>query len=147
MIPCSRGPIPRLAWLSTTASLLACSPARAGDSPEPSSIEMLRQDVLSIVGEPLCQATAECRAAPMGVKPCGGPRSYIIYSTSSTDSVDLEAAVARFDSLDSQRNRELGLMSDCQFIPQPTPMCRAGTCSASIGGRNDPQLQQEGGLP
>lgn len=83
----------------------------------------------------------------MGVKPCGGPRSYIIYSTSNTDSVDLAAAVARYDSLDAQRNRELGLVSDCRAVPRPSLTCSSGTCSALTGGQNDQQLQREGRLP
>ena len=60
----------------------------------------LRSRVESLLAEPTCSKNDECRALPLGSKPCGGPRSWLIYSTATADSAALEEATSAYAKAD-----------------------------------------------
>lgn len=123
-------------WMAMSVVFVACNKGQNADTPEPATpqpqtLAVLREEVRRMVGEPLCQNVAECRAAPFGAKPCGGPRSFVVYSTRNTDPEALTAAIAHFDSLDAERNRQMGLTSDCSVVMPPDLICEVGICAVS----------------
>lgn len=96
----------------------------------------LRDEILRLVGTAPCRDDSQCRALPIGNKPCGGPEGYVAWSTAATDGRALEAAAARYKLTREQRNRELGLMSDCAVVPEPAVRCMpvpAGRCETVRG--------------
>jgi hypothetical protein len=123
------------ALLAAAAGIsLACSgaqpsrPAVTEESTAP-NLDELRAHVLDLVGVPRCDGTPECRAMAFGAKPCGGPRSYLVYSTAVSDSVTLAEAVRQFTERDAANNEALGLMSDCMFVTEPQVACTSGICT------------------
>jgi hypothetical protein len=95
------------------------------------TLDEARAAIRSLVAEPACSAVTECRALPFGAKPCGGPRQYLIFSTTVTDSVRLASVLARYHELDARQNEELGMISDCAVVSRPPLACASDRCVAA----------------
>jgi hypothetical protein len=112
--------------------LPACSPApRAAENGavDAPSLDSLRAVVLQLIGEPTATSLAQCRLMPAGEKPCGGPRSYLVYSMETTDSTALARAVAKYNAEDARANQESGQMSDCRVETPPHLGFSGGRCT------------------
>ena len=112
--------------------LLACSACNAtlpGASappatPEPSPLAQIR----TMVGSAACTDSSQCKSLAIGSSPCGGPDSYLAYSTRTTAEAPLRELAMRHAK---QRNTEImqsGVASTCQFLVDPGAQCRAGAC-------------------
>lgn len=88
----------------------------------------LRADVQAQLAEPVCSTVKECRAVPLGSKPCGGPWSYVVFSVATTDSAKLTQAAARYAEFEADLNRRSGRVSDCRFVAPPPLGCVEGRC-------------------
>ena len=94
----------------------------------------------SLIGDAACDSQSQCRTVGIGARPCGGPESWLAWSTRSTDARALQDAVQAQAQAAKEANRHSGLASDCQVRPEPTAVCRprAGdgkkTCQLGQGG-------------
>ncbi|MBI5720233.1 MAG: hypothetical protein HZC37_21375 [Burkholderiales bacterium] len=120
------------------------APPRAG-APADTTVE-LRGEILRLVGSAACRDDSQCRALPLGAKPCGGPEGYVAWSTAATDERQLEALAARYKDARQARNQRLGLMSDCAVVPQPPVRC-VPAAGAAAGGRCEAQPARGGPVP
>lgn len=78
----------------------------------------------------ICNDTFECKFIALGSKPCGGPWSYVVYST-SIDTEKLEKMVETHNKKESDFNKKWGIFSDCAFATPPTSVnCENNTCIA-----------------
>ncbi len=118
-----------LALAGVTGLILGCSGKQPGTEREPS----LRESIVAQIGKAPCSSSSVCRTIGLGVKPCGGPRQYLIYSTAATDSVRLAREVARYNEAEANRNRQEGLVSDCRALVRPQVSCISGRCAATAG--------------
>jgi hypothetical protein len=132
------------AALAVLSASIACQPAReaaqtpgettptpregAPTPPGETPVEDLRRDITSAQGEPTCSSADQCRTVAFGAKPCGGPRSYLIYSTAAADTARLATLVAEYNRLEAEANAREGRVSDCMFVAQPTVACVSGRC-------------------
>ena len=64
----------------------------------------------------------------MGARPCGGPASYLAWSSAATSGADLQALADRYRSEQQAGNTRSGMVSDCRAIAPPAAACRAGAC-------------------
>jgi hypothetical protein len=94
----------------------------------------LRESIAAQTGSAPCSSSSVCRTIAFGAKACGGPRQYLIYSTSATDSARLDREVARYNEAERKRNRKEGRMSDCMAVMKPQVSCVAGQCRAATAG-------------
>ncbi len=120
-------------FITLSAATEGCrsrAPSPADQAQSIGSLDSLRNQVLQLVGEPLCENVSQCRSIAFGAKPCGGPWSYVAYSTQATDSAKLAPVVAEYNAREAQLNRELGKVSDCRFVSPPKLACVASRCSA-----------------
>src|SRR5690606_30871658 len=64
-------------------AIVACEKQSMVGSPEAESLllERLRNEIDSLASSYLCQDASEWHFTPVGEKPCGGPASYVAYST------------------------------------------------------------------
>lgn len=92
------------------------------------TLQDLRSELMAFIGEPTCSETGQCRALPFGAKPCGGPWSYLIYSTATSDSVQVTEAAERYAAYERALNRREGRVSDCSFVSPPVLDCVNGRC-------------------
>jgi hypothetical protein len=95
----------------------------------------MHAEIQRLVGNASCRDDTQCRALAMGSKPCGGPESYMAWSTAVTsDARALDAAAQRYKEARQARNQRLGLVSDCSVIAEPTMRC-VPTPGDALGGR------------
>lgn len=73
-----------------------------------------------------CEDASEWRFTALGSKPCGGPWSYIAYS-SKIDTLDFLNKVKDYTERQRRFNIETGAISDCALAQRPEEViCRDG---------------------
>jgi hypothetical protein len=77
-----------------------------------------------------CSSADQCRTAPVGDRPCGGPRDYIVYCAVKTDTTALNRKLAELVEAERERNRKSGAMSTCEFRMPPGTGLVNGACRA-----------------
>ena len=78
----------------------------------------------------ICNESTECEFIALGSKPCGGPWSYLVYST-SIDVNKLESLVQDYNNNEAAFNLKWGVISDCSFVLPPTSViCENNKCVA-----------------
>ncbi|WP_342118536.1 hypothetical protein [Pseudoduganella sp. OTU4001] len=75
-----------------------------------------------------CTSDQQCRTVPVGAKSCGGPESYLAYSTAKTSPEQAAKLAERYRKEREASNKASGLVSDCRFVMDPGAQCRAGAC-------------------
>lgn len=96
-------------------------------SPSPTDDETRRLliELRQLIGSASCSDDSQCRALAIGAKACGGPESYVAWSTVGTDAARLQALAHQYRDARQARNQRLGLISDCAVVPQPEVRCLA----------------------
>ena len=109
----------------------ACDGLGAGDGQsDEERLAELKQTIQEEVGK-RAERVEQCRTCAFGSKPCGGPQSYLVYSTASTDEARLKALVKEHNALEAKINREQGRTSECLFVPRPDTTLADGACAAA----------------
>ena len=90
---------------------------------------LLGEFILNSIGGPICTGSGQCRTMEFGSKACGGPQSYLVYSTATTDSAALLILVKQFNALQDEMNRKYRRISDCGLPPRPRVGCVDGRCA------------------
>ncbi len=91
----------------------------------------LLAEIKALVGSAAATEPAQCKKIGFGHKACGGPASYLIYSTQGLDEALLLQKVARYNQLDQAEQERQGMMSDCAVVPEPGVALVGGFCVAS----------------
>ena len=120
------------------------APPRAPAAPDP-TIEQ-RAEILRLIGLASCRDDSQCRALPVGSKPCGGPETYLAWSVAATQVGQLEALAGRYKEARAARNQRLGMMSDCAVVPEPAVRCVPDAAPAQ-GGRCQALPARPGAAP
>lgn len=94
-------------------------------------MDSLRAEIRERVGTRAADEVDSCRALPFGDKPCGGPRTHLVFSTHVTDSSALERLVREYNRLDAQMNELEGKASDCMVVTAPSLTLEDGICTAA----------------
>jgi len=102
------------------------SPAAAGEPGD--TLARIR----ALVGTPDCSTDAQCHTLALGARPCGGPESYLAWSSGKTQHAELQALGERYKEERRAANAADGRASTCQYMMDPGAVCRAGTCQ--LGG-------------
>ncbi len=81
----------------------------------------------ALIGDAACHDDTQCRTLPVGSLACGGPASYLPWSTLRSDESALKAAAAPLAQRRPGSAR--GEVSICRVLPDPGARCvpRAGT--------------------
>ncbi|MCB1176973.1 MAG: hypothetical protein KDK36_05280, partial [Leptospiraceae bacterium] len=92
----------------------------------------LRNELTDLV-KLTCQSESTCKSLALGHKACGGPSSYLIYSTELTNEELLSSKVYQYNEyiLYLQNKYEAGYASTCSFIQSPTLSCVNNLCQGS----------------
>lgn len=93
-----------------------------------SCLNNLQIEIDELVNASICSEDFECRYIAFGAKPCGGPWSYLTYST-SIDTLQLTNLVENYNTTQENFNMNCGGASDCAFISPPTSLeCLDNIC-------------------
>jgi len=88
----------------------------------------LQKTIQDLADTSVCNENTECKFIPFGSKACGGPKSYLIYST-SIDVEKLEMLVEAYNQKEADFNKKYGIISDCSAVMPPTSLtCENNTC-------------------
>jgi hypothetical protein len=105
--------------------------AAAAQEGDQERIQRLEREARALAKADGCQAAGDCRAAPVGDRPCGGPRTYLVYCMRTTDSVALHRKLDELARVEREYNRKQGLMSTCEFRMPPEVTASGGSCRAA----------------
>lgn len=104
--------------------------AASGNTDQQKTKQQWYQQIKQQVATAAADDVSQCRLAPLGHKPCGGPASYLVYSVRDLDESALLAAIAQYNKLDQAQQQAIGLVSDCAIVPQPVVTLQNGVCVA-----------------
>jgi hypothetical protein len=82
----------------------------------------------ALVGNAACRSDSQCQVLPIGAKACGGPASYLAFSSANTSAADVQALAQRYHAEQQASNQRAGMISNCRVMPTPAAACRANTC-------------------
>lgn len=110
-----------------------CPKQQSGTPSESDSarVARLEREARAIAKTEGCSAGDQCRTAPVGDRPCGGPRDYIVYCARTTDTVALGQKLAELIAAERELNRKTGAMSTCEFRLPPQTALVNGSCRAA----------------
>lgn len=130
-----------LAVTLATTGLLAAACAAPGASPADTPaadtvatqprVARLETEARALAKADGCGTTSQCRAAPVGSRPCGGPRTYVVYCAATTDSAMLYRKLDELKAAEEAYNRKAGLASTCEFRTPPSVVSQGGSCRAT----------------
>ncbi|MGX9218447.1 hypothetical protein ACWV27_08580 [Massilia varians] len=87
----------------------------------------------ALAADAACSDSAQCRTLPLGARACGGPEAYLAYSTAKGSEAQLRSLAERYQAERRAANKASGMMSTCQFMPDPGAVCQAGRCQLGTG--------------
>jgi hypothetical protein len=100
----------------------------ASDTATDPTLRRLEHEAIALAKADGCSSADQCRSAPVGNRPCGGPRYYVPYCPLTTDSTALFAKLAELARAEADYNRKNGLVSTCE-MRMPTELAVvAGSC-------------------
>lgn len=88
----------------------------------------LKKTIDAQIGKPKAKRSAQCKVIAFGAKPCGGPKTFLVYSTLKTNRSKLERLVNEYNSLEDKYNKENDLASDCMMVTEPEVAFQNGMC-------------------
>jgi hypothetical protein len=105
------------------------APAQAAPAGQSDTLARIR----ATIGTPACSSDAQCHTLALGHKSCGGPESYLAWSSARTSQSELQTLGDRYKEERRAADAASGMVSTCRFMPDPGAVCRAGTCQLGEG--------------
>ena len=87
----------------------------AGDTATDPALRRLEREAVALARAGGCASADQCRSAPVGNRPCGGPRYYVAYCPLTTDSAALFTKLAELSRAESEYNQKNNLVSTCEM--------------------------------
>lgn len=120
--------------LTTVLLLTACGDDIRRLQQERQHVRDLLDQARSIAQTQGCTGADQCSSMPAGHKTCGGPSTYIVYCTITTDESALMARSRAFTAAQQEYSERYNLASDCNVVPPPAlGFDRDGNCVAICG--------------
>lgn len=93
-------------------------------------LSALQEEIELLVESGVCSGNSDCDYIAFGSKACGGPKTYLVFSTSINVEL-LQKKVATYSALENSFNKKWGIISDCSVPAPPLNVtCIAGKCTA-----------------
>lgn len=94
-----------------------------------SQLETNKQEIQNYINSFSCSETSGCGFITFGSKPCGGPRTYLLFSN-SVNLAKLQEMVKNYNEMDKAHNIQTKAISDCMYQSPPTEVkCVNGVCT------------------
>ena len=119
-----------------TTPVVAAAPAAAAPAKPaaPAATGGLMQQIHAEIGEASCDTAAQCKTVAIGHKACGGPESYLAYSTKGNKEAKVTSLAAAYAAERKASNVASGRMSTCSLMMDPGATCSAGKCVTNKDG-------------
>ena len=112
----------------------AQAPRIGFDTATDPALRRIEREALALAMTEGCTTADQCRTAPVGNRPCGGPRFYVAYCKATTDSVALYRKLDELSRAEGEANRKSGAVSTCEFRMPPDLEVVAGSCRTKTPG-------------
>jgi hypothetical protein len=110
-------------------SFQCTDPNDSSDLITSAQLETKKQEIQNYINSFSCSESVGCSFIAFGSKPCGGPRSYLLFSN-GVDLTKLQAMVKTFNEMDELHNIQTNAVSDCMYALPPTEVkCVNGVCT------------------
>ncbi|MDP2636683.1 MAG: hypothetical protein ACPG5Z_11360 [Pseudoalteromonas sp.] len=97
------------------------------------AIQAAHKQLKTLTEDLSCDTSTQCKVLPVGSRACGGPSSYLVFSTKNNDSQKVEQAAKQITTLESQFNAQTGMVSICQHLTAPATQCTSNKCVKVAG--------------
>ena len=101
----------------------------ASDTATDATLHRLEREAMALARAGGCASADQCRSAPVGNRPCGGPRYYLPYCPLTTDSVALFTKLAELAKAEGEYNQKNGLVSTCEMRMPSELVLTGGACA------------------
>jgi len=92
-------------------------------------LETKKQEIQNYINSFSCSESVGCNFIAFGSKPCGGPRTYLLFSN-SVNLTKLQEMVKTYNEMDELYNIQTNAVSDCMYVLPPTEVkCVNGVCT------------------
>ncbi len=92
-------------------------------------LETKKQKIENYINSFSCSESIGCSHIAFGSKPCGGPRSYLVFPN-SVNLTELQEMVKNYNEMDNLHNIQTNAISDCMYVMPPTEVkCVNGVCT------------------
>lgn len=118
---------------ANTSDASVVSPGDTSASAQQARIQKLETEARALARTDGCSSAGACRTAPVGARPCGGPRTYIVYCAATTDSVALYGKLNELEAVEKAYIRSAGLAGTCDFRMPPGVALVGGSCKETSG--------------
>ena len=112
-------PAPAPAAAPPPAPVRAAAPAATTD---------LLQQLRAEIGGAACDTAQQCKTIPVGHKACGGPETYLAWSSKASDGAKLRSLADAYGAKRKSENVASGMISNCMAVMDPGATCNAGRC-------------------
>lgn len=120
-----------LKTIALLAIVFSCTNnSESGKEEDLAELTALQEEIELLIDSGICSENASCDYIAFGSKACGGPKTYLVYST-SIDIVLLQQKAATYNALENAYNKKWGVISDCSYVLPPNEVtCINGKCIA-----------------
>ena len=91
-------------------------------------LRRLEQEARALANVTGCSESEQCRTAPVGHRPCGGPRTYLAYCARTTDSAALFRKLEQLAQAERDYNAKRQIGSTCDFRSPPPVEASSNSC-------------------
>jgi hypothetical protein len=92
-------------------------------------LETKKREIQNYIISFSCSESRGCSYIAFGSKPCGGPRTYLVFSN-EVDLNKLQQMVKNYNEIDDFYNNQINAISDCMYQLPPTEVkCVNGVCT------------------
>ena len=125
---------------AASAGAVAPAPVRAA-APAPGAAASLLQQLQAEVGDAACDSSAQCKTVAVGHKACGGPESYMPWSSKRSDAAKVARLAADLTAERRAQDVKSGMVSTCSMVIDPGAVCTAGRCVPGQSGLSAPAVR------
>lgn len=124
-----------LLLLMTSACASPPAPVSAPPSPAAASAsaDSLWQQIQAASANATCDNSGQCHTIGIGAKACGGPESYLPWSSKQDDGAALKQLVEQHAAALRARDAREAMMSTCSVVSSPGASCQANRCVLNPG--------------
>ena len=119
--------------VTAPAPVKAATPAPVKSNVPAPATDLLQQ-LRAEIGSAACDSAQQCKTIAVGHKACGGPETYLAWSSKGTDSAKLRSLADAYGAKRKAENLASGMLSNCAAVMDPGATCNAGRCVS--GGNN-----------
>ena len=111
-----------------SGAVWSCTTVAGGSDDPKGQMKTLMTEIVALTRNKSCKQVAECRTAALGVKSCGGPKRYIVYSATYVNETDLLVRASTYNNLDRQVSQDS--VGTCEILLPPQLACQRTVCVA-----------------